>query len=221
MADINAKLEIGVTTGPIRGSKKIHVGPLKVAMREIHLEPGSGEAPVRVYDTSGPYTDPAVQIDIASGLPQLRRDWIMARGDVEDYAGRALKPEDNGQLGPDRSGGVPAFPNVVARPLRAKTGMNVSQMHYARRGIITPEMEYVATRENLGRAMLKDYVRDGQDWGASIPDYVTPEFVRDEVARGRAIIPSNINHPEAEPMAIGRNFLVKINANIGNSAVAS
>src|SRR6185369_14475170 len=114
------------------------------------------------------------------------------------------------------------FPNVVQRPLRAKPGMNVSQMHYARRGIITPEMEYVAIRENLGRAELKEKLaRDGQDWGAAIPDYVTPEFVRDEVARGRAIIPSNINHPESEPMAIGRNFLVKINANIGNSAVAS
>ncbi len=221
MADINSKLEIGVTTGPIRGSKKIHVGPLGVAMREIHLEPGSGEAPVRVYDTSGPYTDPAVNIDIAAGLAAKRRDWILARGDVEEYAARAVKPEDNGQLGPDRSGGVPAFPNVVKRPLRAKAGMNVSQMHYARAGIITPEMEYVAERENLGRAMLKEYQRDGQDWGAAIPDYVTPEFVREEVARGRAIIPSNINHPESEPMAIGRNFLVKINANIGNSAVAS
>ncbi|WP_324698155.1 phosphomethylpyrimidine synthase ThiC [Novosphingobium aerophilum] len=221
MADINSKLEIGVTTGPIRGSKKIHVGPLGVAMREIRLEPGSGEAPVRVYDTSGPYTDPNVTIDIAAGLAAKRREWIVARGDVEEYDARAVKPEDNGQLGPDRSGGVPAFPNVVKRPLRAKAGMNVSQMHYARRGIITPEMEYVAERENLGRAMLKEYARDGQDWGAAIPDYVTPEFVREEVARGRAIIPSNINHPESEPMAIGRNFLVKINANIGNSAVAS
>ncbi|WP_374528390.1 phosphomethylpyrimidine synthase ThiC [Novosphingobium sp.] len=221
MADINSKLEIGVTTGPIRGSKKIHVGPLGVAMREIHLEPTSGEPPVRVYDTSGPYTDPSVTIDIAAGLAPLRRDWIVGRGDVEEYQGRAIKPEDNGQLGPDRSGGVPPFPKVVTRPLRAKAGHNVSQMHYARRGIITPEMEYVATRENLGREMLREYKRDGQDWGASIPDYMTPEFVRDEVARGRAIIPSNINHPESEPMAIGRNFLVKINANIGNSAVAS
>ncbi|MFC6433857.1 phosphomethylpyrimidine synthase ThiC [Novosphingobium resinovorum] len=221
MADINSKLEIGVTTGPIRGSRKIHVGPLGVAMREIHLEPGSGEAPVRVYDTSGPYTDPDVTIDISAGLAPKRREWITARGDVEDYAAREVKPEDNGLKGPDRSAGVPAFPNVVRRPLRAKAGMNVSQMHYARRGIITPEMEYVAERENLGRAMLREYVRDGQDWGASIPDYVTPEFVREEVARGRAIIPSNINHPESEPMAIGRNFLVKINANIGNSAVAS
>ncbi|NML90460.1 phosphomethylpyrimidine synthase ThiC [Sphingobium sp. TB-6] len=210
-----------VTTGPIRGSRKIHVGPLKVAMREIDLEPGSGEPPVRVYDTSGPYTDPNARIDIMAGLPQLRRDWIIARGDVEEYDARAIKPEDNGLKGPDRSGGVQPFPNLVQRPLRAKAGANVSQMHYARRGIITPEMEYVAERENLGRARLAEYVRDGHDWGAEIPDYVTPEFVRDEVARGRAIIPNNINHPESEPMAIGRNFLVKINANIGNSAVAS
>lgn len=221
MADINSKLEIGVTTGPIRGSKKIHVGPRRVAMREISLEPSSGEEPVRVYDTSGPYTDTDANIDISAGLPALRRDWIMERGDVEEYDARQAKPEDNGQLGPDRSGGVPAFPNVVKRPLRAKPGMNVSQMYYARRGIITPEMEYVAERENLGRAMVKDHVRDGQSWGAEIPEYVTPEFVRSEIARGRAIIPNNINHPESEPMAIGRNFLVKINANIGNSAVAS
>jgi len=226
MADINSKLEIGVTTGPIRGSKKIHLGSpsfpdLGVAMREIHLEPGSGEPPVRVYDTSGPYTDPAVTIDIAAGLAAKRREWILARGDVEEYTGRETKPEDNGQLGPDRSGGVPPFPGASRQKLRAKAGANVSQMHYARQGIITPEMEYVAVRENLGRERLMEYARDGQDWGASIPDYVTPEFVRDEVARGRAIIPSNINHPESEPMAIGRNFLVKINANIGNSAVAS
>ncbi|WP_070155663.1 phosphomethylpyrimidine synthase ThiC [Sphingobium phenoxybenzoativorans] len=221
MADIPARTEMRVTTGPIRGSRKIHVGPRNVAMREIHLEPGSGEPPVRVYDTSGPYTDPNARIDIMAGLPQLRRDWILGRGDVEEYDARAIKPEDNGLKGPDRSGGVSQFPNVVKRPLRAKPGMNVSQMHYARQGIITAEMEYVAERENLGRARLKDYVRDGNDWGAAIPDYVTPEFVRDEVARGRAIIPNNINHPESEPMAIGRNFLVKINANIGNSAVAS
>ncbi|MFZ2979916.1 MAG: phosphomethylpyrimidine synthase ThiC, partial [Sphingobium sp.] len=229
MADVPTKTEIGVTTGPIRGSKKFHVvapsvqaGEIRVAMREIHLEPSCGEPPLRVYDTSGAYTDPKALIDIRAGLAQLRRDWIVGRGDVEEYDGRGLKPEDNGQLGPDRSGGVAPFPHVVQRPLRAKAGMNVSQMHYARRGIITPEMEYVAVRENLGRAEMKEKAkRDGQDWGASIPDYVTPEFVRDEVARGRAIIPNNINHPESEPMAIGRNFLVKINANIGNSAVAS
>jgi phosphomethylpyrimidine synthase len=223
MADIPARTEIGVTTGPIRGSRKVHVAArtgsgVRVAMREIDLE--GGEPSLRVYDTSGPYPDPNVAIDINMGLPQLRREWIMARGDVEEYDARPVKPEDNGQLGPDRSGGVPQFPSVVKRPLRAKAGQNVSQMHYARKGIITPEMEYVAERENLGREMIaKD--RDGQSWGAAIPDFITPEFVRDEVARGRAIIPNNINHPESEPMAIGRNFLVKINANIGNSAVAS
>jgi phosphomethylpyrimidine synthase len=221
MADIPARTEIGVTTGPIRGSKKIHVGPLNVAMREIHLEPSSGEPPVRVYDTSGPYTDSNARIDISVGLPELRRPWIMTRNDVTEVTQREVKPEDNGQLGPDRSGGVAPFPNVRKQVLRAKPGMNVSQMHYARKGIITPEMEYVAERENLGRARLAEYKRDGESFGASIPDYVTPEFVRDEIARGRAIIPNNINHPESEPMAIGRNFLVKINANIGNSAVAS
>ncbi len=225
MADVNARTELTVTTGPIRGSRKIHVegrGGIRVAMREIALEPSSGEPPLRVYDTSGPYTDPKARINILTGLPQLRRDWIVARGDVEEYDARAVRPEDNGQLGPDRSGGVQPFPNVVRRPLRAKPGANVSQMHYARKGIITAEMEYVAIRENMGRAALREQlIRDGQDFGASIPDHVTAEFVRDEVARGRAIIPNNINHPESEPMAIGRNFLVKINANIGNSAVAS
>jgi phosphomethylpyrimidine synthase len=222
MGDAPARTEQPrVTTGPIRGSRKIHVGPRRVAMREIHLEPSSGEAPVRVYDTSGPYTDPEALIDIKVGLPELRRDWIRARGDVEEKDQREVRPEDNGQLGPDRSGGVEPFAHVRQRVLRAKPGANVSQMHYARKGIITPEMEYVAERENLGRERFKEYHRDGESFGASIPDYVTPEFVRNEVARGRAIIPSNINHPESEPMAIGRNFLVKINANIGNSAVAS
>ncbi|WP_066549191.1 MULTISPECIES: phosphomethylpyrimidine synthase ThiC [unclassified Sphingomonas] len=226
MADIPARTELKVTTGPIRGSRKVHVAApqnpaVRVAMREIHLEPSSGEPPLRVYDTSGPYTDPDARIDIMAGLPELRAPWIRARNDVEEVTQREVRPEDNGQLGPDRSGGVQPFPNVRKKVLRARPGMNVSQMHYARRGIITPEMEYVATRENLGREMLKEYARDGESFGASIPDYVTPEFVRDEVARGRAIIPSNINHPETEPMAIGRNFLVKINANIGNSAVAS
>ncbi|WP_010214416.1 phosphomethylpyrimidine synthase ThiC [Sphingomonas sp. PAMC 26621] len=227
MADIPARTEIGVTTGAIRGSRKIHVPCANipgsgVAMREILLEPSANEPPLRVYDTSGPYTDPKAQIDINMGLPQLRRDWILARGDVEFYDAREIRPEDNGLTGPDRSAGVPQYPNVVKRPLRAKAGANVSQMHYAQRGIITPEMEYVAIRENLGRAAAKEkLIRDGESFGASIPDYVTPEFVRDEIARGRAIIPNNINHPESEPMAIGRNFLVKINANIGNSAVAS
>src|SRR5205085_1847138 len=221
MADIPARTELKVTTGPIRGSRKIHVGPLKVAMREIDLEPSSGEPPLRVYDCSGPYTDPAASIDIMAGLPELRAPWIRARGDVEEVLQREARPEDNGQLGPDRSGGVAPFPNVRRKVLRAKAGANVSQMHYARQGIITPEMEYVAVRENLGREQLAAQARDGQDFGAVLPAVVTPEFVRDEVARGRAIIPNNINHPESEPMIIGRNFLVKINANIGNSAVSS
>ncbi|HEV2815835.1 MAG TPA: phosphomethylpyrimidine synthase ThiC [Allosphingosinicella sp.] len=230
MADSPARTELpgpagtlNVTTGPIRGSRKIHVGERKVAMREIDLEPSSGEPPLRVYDCSGPYTDPAATIDIMAGLAELRRDWIRGRGDVEEVVQREVRPEDNGMSGPDRSGGVAPFPNVRRKVLRAKPGANVTQMHYARRGIITPEMEYVAERENLGRVLIRSAVliRDGQDFGAAIPDHVTPEFVRDEVARGRAIIPSNINHPESEPMAIGRNFLVKINANIGNSAVAS
>ena len=224
MGDAPARTELKVTTGPIRGSRKIYVegrDGVRVAMRAVDLEPSAGEPPVVLYDTSGPYTDPNARIDIMAGLPELRREWIRSRGDVEEVAQREVRPEDNGQLGPDRSGGVQPFPKVRKRVLRARPGANVTQMHYAKRGIITPEMEYVAIRENMGRAEALASTRDGEDFGASIPDFVTPEFVRDEVARGRAIIPSNINHPESEPMAIGRNFLVKINANIGNSAVAS
>jgi phosphomethylpyrimidine synthase len=229
MGDAPARTELKVTTGPIRGSRKIYVegrpvesgAPVRVAMRAVDLEPSANEPPVVLYDTSGPYTDTAARIDIMAGLPELRRDWIRARGDVEEVAQREVRPEDNGQLGPDRSGGVQPFPNTRKRVLRARPGCNVTQMHYARRGIVTPEMEYVAIRENLGREAALTAARDGEDFGAAIPDHVTPEFVRDEVARGRAIIPNNINHPESEPMAIGRNFLVKINANIGNSAVAS
>src|SRR5690348_7501622 len=205
-------------------------------MRAVDLEPSSGEPPVILYDTSGPYTDPEARIDIMAGLPERRRDWIRARGDIEEVAQREVRPEDNGFLAssrlPDRTATAAAtsgdkhtvltpLPNVRKRVLRAKPGCNVTQMHYARRGIVTPEMEYVATRENLGREQALAQTRDGESFGASIPDFITPEFVRDEVARGRAIIPNNINHPETEPMAIGRNFLVKINANIGNSAVAS
>ena len=222
MADVPARTELPrVTTGPIRGSRKIYVGDRGVAMREIVLDPSCDEPPLRVYDPSGPYTDPSHRTDIDRGLPSIRSAWIDGRGDVERYDARQVRPEDNGQLGPDRSGGVAAFPHPIKRPLRAKAGHNVSQMHYARQGIVTAEMEYVAVRENLGREQIRGHIRDGQDFGAAIPDYVTPEFVRDEVARGRAIIPNNVNHPESEPMAIGRNFLVKINANIGNSAVAS
>src|SRR3954467_12162721 len=178
-----ARTELRGRTGPIRGSRKIHVGPYRVAMREIDLEPTSGEPPLRVYDCSGPYTDPEARIDIMAGLPELRAPWIRGRGDVEEVLQREVRPEDNGQLGPDRSGGVQPFPNVRRKVLRARAGANVSQMHYARQGIITAEMEYVAVRENLGRAQLAEaenacLIRDGQDFGASIPDYVTSEFVR-------------------------------------------
>ena len=231
MADINSKVEMPVTTGPLPGSRKVHVAgslfpELRVAMREVVLEPSAKEPPVRIYDTSGIYTDSNAAIDIAAGLPPLRTAWIEARGDVERYPGREVKPEDNGIFGGLKQPEVQQFPNVNAMPWRARnfgsgSSPAVTQLAYARRGIITAEMEYVAIRENIGRAQLAGHIRDGEDFGAEIPDYVTPEFVRSEIARGRAIIPSNINHPEAEPMIIGRNFLVKINANIGNSAVAS
>jgi len=226
MADINSPIEMPVTTGPLPGSRKIYVPgerfpDIRVAMREVKLEDSADEPPVRIYDPSGPYTDAAALIDITRGLPPLRTPWIEARGDVEAYDGREVRPEDNGLSGRRDPNGAELYPNVNARPLRAKGEVAVTQLAYARRGIITPEMEYVAIRENIGRAHAAGDVRDGEDFGADIPDYVTPEFVRDEIARGRAIIPSNINHPEAEPMAIGRNFLVKINANLGNSAVAS
>ena len=214
-----------VSTGPLPSSRKVHAPgrlfpDLRVALREIDLEPGCGEAPVRVYDSSGPYSDPAADIDIERGLPALRAGWIEARGDVEAYDGREIKPEDNG-LRRGQPSNLEEFPASGRRPVRAKAGAAVTQLAYARRGIVTPEMEYVAIRENLGREAALDAPRDGQSFGASVPDHVTPEFVRDEIARGRAIIPANINHPEIEPMIIGRNFLVKINANIGNSAVAS
>ncbi|MED2967121.1 phosphomethylpyrimidine synthase ThiC [Bacillus subtilis] len=187
------------------GSKKVYVegssSDIQVPMREILLSPTTGSfgeeenAPVRVYDTSGPYTDPEVTINIQEGLKPLRQKWITERGDVEEYEGRAIKPEDNGYK---KENPNVSYPGLKRKPLRAKAGQNVTQMHYAKKGIITPEMEFIAIRE-----------------------HVSPEFVRDEVASGRAIIPSNINHPESEPMIIGRNFHVKINANIGNSAVTS
>jgi phosphomethylpyrimidine synthase len=193
---------------------------LRVPMREITLHPSSGEAPLTVYDSSGPFTDQAVRIDIERGLPRLRESWITARADVEAYDGRPIQPVDNGTLA-GAKGAAPEFPNVQ-RPYRARDGKAVTQIAYARAGIITPEMEFVAIRENVGRARRNETLaRDGNAWGASVPDYVTPEFVRAEVAAGRAIIPANVNHPESEPMIIGRNFLVKINANIGNSAVTS
>jgi phosphomethylpyrimidine synthase len=214
-----------VTTGPFASSRKIHVAgqrhhEIRVAMREIDLEPSANEPPVRVYDTSGVYSDPAVATDIRVGLPELRRPWIVARGDVEGVAGRDIKPEDNGLRRGEESV-VPVFNRAGRQVLRARPGEAVTQYAYARRGIITPEMEYVAIRENLGRDAACERVDAGQSFGAAIPDYVTPEFVRDEIARGRAIIPNNVNHPESEPMIIGRNFLVKVNANIGNSIVTS
>ncbi len=226
MPEGTAQQSFKVSTGALPASRKIYVPgerypDLRVPLREIEVSPSAKEPPVRVYDTSGPYTDPAVTIDIRAGLPPLREAWIRARGDVEETRGRAVRPEDNGLRAGEESP-VPTFDRAGRHPLRANGGVAVTQLAYARRGIVTPEMEYIAIRENLGRKRLKEAAaRDGQDFGAAIPDYVTPEFVRDEVARGRAIIPANINHPEAEPMIIGRNFLVKINANIGNSIVTS
>ena len=216
-----------VTTGPLPASSKIYVEgvihpEVKVGMRAISLSEGSGEAPLRVYDPSGPYTDATASIDIRRGLPELRRRWIEGRGDVETYQGRDVRPEDNG-LKPHETGKLDAlFERGARQPLRAQKGAVPTQLAYARAGLITPEMEYVAIRENLGRAEAREALtRDGESFGAELPDQVTPEFVRDEIARGRAIIPANINHTELEPMIIGRNFLVKINANIGNSAVTS
>ena len=212
-----------VTTGPLPASRKVYLespgrSDLRVPLREIALHPSAGEPPVMVYDTSGPYSDPAVEIDVRAGLPPLRAGWIAERGDVEAYPGRPTQAVDNGHA--TGEGLVPAFP--ASRPtLRAKGGA-VTQLAYARRGIITPEMEFIALRENARRAVLRaEAPAAGEAFGAEIPAEITPEFVRDEVARGRAIIPANINHPESEPMIIGRNFRVKINANIGNSAVTS
>ncbi|MBC6980433.1 phosphomethylpyrimidine synthase ThiC [Caulobacter sp. 17J80-11] len=212
-----------VTAEPRPGSKKVYAPgvlhpELRVPFREVELHPSAKEAPVTLYDPSGPYTDPSVSIDIAAGLARTREAWITGRGDVEAITGREVLPVDNGNVSAERA--APIFPNLP-KVLRAKAGVAVTQLEYARRGIITPEMEYVAIRENMRREQAAAVIRDGEDFGAAIPDYVTPEFVRDEVARGRAVIPANINHPELEPMAIGRNFLVKINANIGNSAVTS
>ncbi|WP_422311719.1 phosphomethylpyrimidine synthase ThiC [Geothrix sp.] len=202
---------------PFPASSKLHVAGsrpgVQVPFRQIQLHPTrdfkdqlTENEPVVLYDTSGPYTDPAVTIDVAKGLKPLRQDWILGRGDVEELPGatslyRKLRERDK-DLDAIRF-------HADRKPLRAKVGRNVSQMHYAKQGIVTPEMEFIAIRENLGRD------------AAGLKSRITPEFVRDEVARGRAIIPANINHPETEPMIIGRNFLVKINANIGNSAVAS
>jgi len=217
--------EIKVTTGPLPASTKIYVEgtdpTIQVPMREIALEPSADEPDLKVYDTSGPYTDENVKIDIFKGLNRDRQIWVTKRGDVEEYEGREIKPEDNG--GATGKFLAREFP-VKNNPLRAKPGKIVTQYQYAKAGIITKEMEYIAIRENMSRAeMGASYQKDeyAESFGANIPDQITPEFVRSEIAAGRAIIPRNINHPEAEPMIIGRNFLVKINANIGNSAVTS
>jgi phosphomethylpyrimidine synthase len=215
-------------TRPIPGSRKIHVGELRVPMREVHLSDtplvfgAEPNMPLALYDTSGAYTDPAARIDLTAGLEPLRARWIGQRGDCASLSG--LSSEFGRRRASDAKLDAVRFP-AARNPLRARAGANVSQMHYARRGIITPEMEFIAIRENQRLETLREaHLRaqhSGESHGAAIPKAITPEFVRGEVARGRAIIPANINHPETEPMIIGRNFLTKINANIGNSAVSS
>jgi phosphomethylpyrimidine synthase len=222
-----------ISTTPFPNSEKIYVQgtihpQIKVAMREIKLsdtvdsvtEKKTANQPVTVYDTSGPYTDPSKKINVHNGIEPIREQWVLNRGDVEEldhfsseYCNKRLSDSSLDHL---------RF-NHLRKPKRAKKGQNVSQMYYAKQGIITPEMEYVAIRENQKLQEVKRLSKQhpGQDFGASIPEVITPEFVREEVARGRAVIPSNINHPESEPMILGRNFLVKINANIGNSATTS
>ncbi|MEK7829527.1 MAG: phosphomethylpyrimidine synthase ThiC, partial [Acidobacteriota bacterium] len=242
----SASLSVGTQ---LPNSQRVYIAGqtagVSVPFREVSLNVTKGfngqievNEPVRVYETSGPWGDPHFKGDVRDGLPALRRQWIIERGDVEEYEGRSIKPEDNGYRSSEEAnyaaqktkGKLEEFPGLRRQPLKAKPGHNVTQMHYARKGIVTPEMEYVAIRENLGSKAAFEAISDrsklnyqhkGESFGAAIPSHVTPEFVRQEIARGRAIIPNNINHPEAEPMAIGRNFLVKINANIGNSAVAS
>ncbi|MGH6991325.1 MAG: phosphomethylpyrimidine synthase ThiC, partial [Stellaceae bacterium] len=216
-----------VTTGALSSSYKDYCSPasapeLRVPRRLIALDPSSGEAALPVYDTTGPYTDPDVSIDVEKGLARTRLDWVKERGGVEDYVGRPIQPVDNGNV----SGTHLArnFPNTP-KPWRALDGKPVTQYEFAKAGIVTKEMIYIATRENLGRTQQLERAQaalaDGEQFGGAVPAFVTPEFVRSEIARGRAIIPSNINHAELEPMIIGRNFLTKINANIGNSAVTS
>ena len=231
---------------PLPNSRKVYIAgsrpDIRVPMREISQDDtptafgGEQNPPLYVYDCSGPYSDPQAKIDIRAGLPALRAQWIAERGDVEELAG--LTSEFGRIRATDKALDELRFPGLHRKPLRAKPGKNVSQMHYARQGIVTPEMEYVAIRENNNRRAYMESLRStgkmgekmaallgrqhpGQNFGASIPEEITPEFVRSEIARGRAIIPNNINHPESEPMIIGRNFLVKINANIGNSALGS
>ncbi|WP_420434158.1 phosphomethylpyrimidine synthase ThiC [Hyphobacterium sp.] len=242
-----------VTTGPLPGSRRVYTAPeaaphLRVPHREIELHPTAMEPPVRVYDTSGPYSDPDAKIDVEHGLPRWRTERIVARGGVEAYDGREPTPLDNGgatgkylarefpvRHRPLRGTGAPQPVELASSPCAMDRDDSwdkgkparppVTQIEFARAGIITDEMIYAAERENLGRRQALENaaasIAEGESFGAEIPEFVTPEFVRDEIARGRAIIPANINHPELEPMVIGRNFLVKINANIGNSAVAS
>ncbi|NWF38125.1 phosphomethylpyrimidine synthase ThiC [Mariprofundus sp. NF] len=215
---------------PFPNSRKVYIEgsrpDIRVPMREVTLSPtqtsdGIEENhPILIYDTSGPYTDPEIEIDLKKGVPAIRAAWIAERDDTEELGGLSSdygrERRDNEKLDSLRF-------THLRKPRAAKAGKNVSQMHYARQGIITPEMEYVAIRENQRREHLREITKQhpGQSWGAAIPHVITPEFVRDEIARGRAIIPANINHPEVEPMIIGRNFLVKINGNIGNSALGS
>src|SRR5256885_4971988 len=215
------------TTGPLTSSRKIFATPeaapdVRVPLREIILSEGAGEPNLTVYDTSGPYTDPAVTIDVNAGLARNRIAWVKERGRVEEYDGREIKPEDNGNVGASHA--AKSF-TAHHKPLRGTGDAMITQLEFARAGIITKEMIYVAARENLGRKQQLERAEaalaDGESFGASVPAFVTPEFVRSEVARGRAIIPSNINHAELEPMIIGRKFLTNGNANIGNSAVTS
>ncbi len=226
-----------VTTGALPSSHKVYSRPdvdpdLRVPVREIVLSEAATEPPVPVYDTTGPYTDPDATIDVEQGLSRARTAWVRERGGVEEYQGRPIQPVDNGNVSGRHL--ARAFP-TIHRPLRAAPTLpspasgggtrGITQIEWARAGVITKEMVYIAERENLGRKQQLDRAQaalaDGESFGASVPAFVTPEFVRSEVARGRAIIPSNINHAELEPMIIGRNFLTKINANIGNSAVTS
>jgi phosphomethylpyrimidine synthase len=217
---------VSVTSGPIMGSAKIYNAPagradIPVPFREVLLHPSANESPFRLYDTSGPYTEAGARIDLDAGLPKRRAAWLAGRGLVRE-AGRAVQAADNGFVPVEQL--VPPCP-AAHEVWAGAAGRPVTQYEFARAGIITEEMVYVAHRENLGRAAAvdgaADRLADGESFGAAIPDFVTPEFVRAEIAAGRAIIPANINHPELEPMIIGRNFLVKVNANIGNSAVTS
>ncbi|MFA6267634.1 MAG: phosphomethylpyrimidine synthase ThiC, partial [Pseudolabrys sp.] len=216
-----------VTTGPLPASRKVYASPsaapdLRVPIREIKISESAGEPPLPVYDTSGVYTDDNVAIDVERGLKRARIEWVKERGGVEEYDGRPIQPVDNGNVTGKHL--ARNFPNTP-KPWRGVGDAPVTQYEFAKAGVITKEMIYVAERENLGRKQMLDRaqaaIADGEQFGGALPEFVTPEFVRDEIARGRAIIPSNINHAELEPMIIGRNFLVKINANIGNSAVSS